>query len=184
MRPVLVISALGVAGLSLAGCGGKAPIAAPPPAVPIQLAPTTLGTDLALSEYAPARHTFAVAGKDSLVADGRLWQIRRGDTLVGTLQIATVKPSVSTARTRDRDAILQGIMTGSAFDTINVDNVTVATATAGDKNVYMWFGHNLFEVMQLKSTKLDPETVLHDVISFQEPSGLLLPASPSPQPSP
>lgn len=165
----------------LTGCGGGTRVTAAPAAVPAVLAPATIGAELGLAEYSPARHTFAVAGKDSLVADGRVWQIRRGATLVGTLQIATVKPTVHITRRKDRNAILSGVMTGSTFDVINVDDVSVATTTAGDKNVYVWFGRDLFEVMQLKGTQLDPDAVLHDVIHFQQSSGLLLTASSAPR---
>ena len=79
--------------LLVAGCGGGATLkAAAPAAVDPSLAPPVLaGQGLTLSEFLPARASFAKAGATSLVSDGRLWQLRQGSNLVGTLQISTVK---------------------------------------------------------------------------------------------
>lgn len=165
--------AISLVALAMAGgaCGGKAKTV-PPPAVPVELAPPTIAPDLTLSPYDKARKAFARAGSESLVADGRLWEIRKGPTLVGTLQISTVKPDeVSLAKTKQRKSILDTVMTGSSYDTIDVHGVQVSSATAGDKSLYVWFGTDLFEVLQVKSSKLNPEDVVTGVVDFQKASG-------------
>ena len=166
-----VVAAVTLASVAGACGGGKGKVVAPP-AVPVELAPPTIAPDLTLSPYDKARKAFARAGSESLVADGRLWEIRKGATLVGTLQISTVKPQdVSLAKSKQRKSILDTVMTGSAYDTIDVHGVQVASATAGDKSLFVWFGTNLFEVLQVKSTKLNPEDVVTGVVDFQKASG-------------
>ena len=144
-----------------------------PNSVPTELVPATLEGNLTLSEYLPARKAFAAAGTSSLVADGRVWAIRRGETLIGTLQISAVKTDVSLARAKDRKAILDGVMTGTAFETLDVGDIKVAASTAADRTMYVWFGPKVFEVLQLKGTKVDPDAVAADMIAFQQSTGKL-----------
>jgi hypothetical protein len=144
-----------------------------PNAVPLELVPPTLEGGLTVTEYQPGRNAFAQAGSDSLVADGRVWAIRRGETLVATLQISAVKNDVSVQDPDDRKAILQGVMTGTPYETIDVGDLKVAASTSADKNVYLWFGPKLFEVLQVKASKVDPDALAADVISFQQSTGKL-----------
>ena len=144
-----------------------------PNSVPLELVPPTLEDGLTVTEYQPGRNAFAQAGPESLVADGRVWAIRRGETLVGTLQISAVKHDVSVQDPKDRKAILQGVMTGTPYETIDVGDLKVAASTSADKNVYLWFGPNLFEVLQVKASKVDPDALAADVISFQQSTGKL-----------
>lgn len=150
----------------LAGCG-EVPLPPPPAAVPVELVPASLAPDLGISEFAGARSAFADAGETSLVADGRLWEIRRAATLIGTLQIATVKDDVSTADPEDRSDILAAVMTGASYETVDVGGVAVARASRADKTLFVWFGTNLFEVLQLKGTKVDPDAVVAGLITHQ-----------------
>ena len=168
-----------VLAVGLAGCGSAAPklVAAK---VPLRLVPATLPGGLNLAEYPADRKAFANAGKDSLVADGRLWEIHQGHLLVGTLEIATVITDVSLQDKGDRAQILDGAMVGAAPVSINVDGVGVAVASAPQRTMYVWFGHSVFEVLQLDDQRIDPEKVLTDVIDYQQGTGTL---SPLPLPS-
>lgn len=156
------------------GCGsGSTDRLVAPNSVPAGLVPPTLEGDLTLSEYMPARRAFAQAGPASLVADGRVWAIRRGETLVGTLQVSAVKHDVSLAKASDRQAILDGVMSGTSYQTLDVGNLKVIASTAADRSVYLWFGPNLFEVLQIKASKVDPDSVAGDMIAFQQSTGKL-----------
>jgi hypothetical protein len=164
-----------VALVLLAACGsdsGRRQLLVPN-AVPTELVPATLEGNLTLTEYEPARKSFAQAGVASLVSDGRVWAIRRGQTLVGTLQISAVKHDVSLSKTADHKAILDGVMTGTSYETIDVGETKVVASTAADRTLYLWFGRNLFQVLQLKGTKVDPDTVAADLIAFQQSTGKL-----------
>lgn len=167
----LLGAVVAVIAIGLAACGSGTTKIAAPARVPDGLVPATLTDGLNLSEYAAGRNAFARAGADSLVADGRVWELRRGATLVGALQISTVKPDVSVAKSSDRKAILDGVMQGTAVETIDVDGVRVASSTAADKTLFLWFGPGRFEVLQLKGTKVVPETILRQIIDFQRGRG-------------
>ena len=163
-----------VAATGLSACGTAAPklVAAK---VPLMLVPTTLPGGLNLAEYPGDRQAFANAGKDSLVADGRLWEIHQGHLLVGTLELATVVTDVSLVNRGDRSQILDGAMIGAVPLSIEVDGVGVAVSSAPERTLYVWFGHSVFEVLQLDDQRIDPETVLNDVIGYQQGTGLLSP---------
>lgn len=163
LLPVVLALAL-VAG----GCGGGgagAARSAPPPEVPVALVPPALGT-LTLTEDDQARDTFSKLGDRALVADGRLWQVRQGDRLVATLQVSTVKAKVDLAEPDQRNAIVRHILPGSRQE-IDVSGVTVWMSEANDKSVFVWFARDLFQVLQVKSTKLEPEAVVGDLVAYQ-----------------
>jgi len=155
---------------SLAACGDdEATIGVRPLAVATELAPAAVGGDLELYESTGDEivAAFANAGEESLVSDGRLWEIRKGARLVGALQISTVKPKVDLAEARRRDAIVDEVLVGS-YDRIRVGDVEVYTSAANDKVVYLWFGESLFQVLQLKGDELDHEQVLADLVEHQD----------------
>ena len=170
----LRVLALFVAAGAVSACGGSEPSTLVRPAgVPAGMVPATVADGLTMTEFAPARARFASAGETSLVADGRVWAIRKGQTLVGTLQISTVKPDVSVTKSEDRKAIVGGVMTGIAFETVDVGDTKVIASTAADKSLYLWFGPGLFEVLQVKSTKVDPDEIAAELIEFQQGTGRL-----------
>lgn len=156
--------------LVAAACGGgESTIGVRPAEVADDLAPAAVGEGLKLYESVTKEtvRAFANAGEESLVSDGRLWEIRKGARLVGALQIAAVKPKVDLAKARRRDAIVTDILIG-AYDRIRVGDVEVYTSEANDKVVYLWFGESMFQVLQLKGDELDHEKVLADVVDHQD----------------
>ena len=174
---VVLVLVLGACG----GGGGGASSAAPPPKVPLTLVPPSLSTGgLVLSEDGEARKAFTKLSDRALVADGRLWQIRQADRLVATLQVATVKAKVDLADADQRSTIVEHILPGTRQE-IEVNGQTVAMSDANDKTVYVWFGRDLFQVLQVKSTKIDPEAVVTELVGYQvaSPDWRALPAPPS-----
>ena len=169
MRTTAIACVL-VALLAACGSGGSNALVEPA-SVPTDMVPATLGEGLTVHEFSAARSRFASAGDSSLVADGRVWAIRRGQTLVGTLQVSTVKPDVSVADKDDRKAIVGGVMTGISYETVQVGDTAVIASTAADKSLYLWFGSNLFEVLQVKSTKVEPDEIAAELIEFQQATG-------------
>ena len=117
------------------------------------------------ADKATAR-AFADAGERSLQADARLWELRQSDRLVGALQITTVVPKLDLAREEDRTSLLRQIMPGTV-NQLEVGDQPVWGTTSNDKVVYLWFGKGLFQVLQLKGSRLEPEKVLSDVLAFQ-----------------
>lgn len=175
---VALVMLASIAGLVPAGaCGRQEAVAVPPRAVPVkivpaQLPPTDDGPPLTLSEYKPAVARIASAGDRSMVDDGRVWEIRRGSTLVGALQVSTLKSRVDVARADQRRKLAALVLSGSV-QRISVSGVEVIASQTTDKVVYLWFGNQLFEVLQIKGAGIQPEAMLKGILDFQRPSGEL-----------
>ena len=158
---LLVASACGSGDASTTDLG-------PPARVAEELVPSSLlGEQLSVPLYTGEEGTeaFADAGDATLVADGKLWELRQGDTLVGVLQISTVKRRVDLGDAGQRRAILS-ILSGGV-KRVEILGVTVSFAETEDQVRYLWFGADFFEVLTLKSSKVEPEDVLTDLIEFQ-----------------
>lgn len=149
------LTAIVVLLLAPAACGSDGPPPAPP-AVEAALAPPALLEDLALYENADKRTVtaFANPGKNTLVADGKIWEIRRADRLIGTLQISTVLPKVDLTDRRERDAIAQQIVSGEVLR-LRINDVEVYSTVVNDKATFLWFGLDVIEVVQLKDKALE-----------------------------
>ncbi|MEY2473769.1 MAG: hypothetical protein QOK28_3098 [Actinomycetota bacterium] len=168
-----------VAACLLAACGqasdGLAAAATAPTIAPGLIPPSLHGGQLGTYEYAKAGKGFAKAGPKSLVGDGKLWEIRRSARLVGTIQISTLLPKVKVSSARDRGAIVAQLMPGQ-LTKLAVGGTEVFTSAAPDKTTYLWFGNQLFELLQLKTTvgtQLDAagaESVVRELIDFQSPT--------------
>ena len=168
MRRVCTLVAVAVLATACGGGGGDAAVA--PLAVDLALAPEEVGTDLTLYETRDEEtvRAFANAGDRTLVADGRIWEIRRADRLIGTLQISTVTPEIDLRDDDTRDALVRQIIPG-AQSSIRIGDTEVFTSTVEERAVFLWFGARLFEVLQLKDSKIeDFEAIATQVIEHQE----------------
>ena len=167
--------ALALAG-SAAACGHGShptrPLAVPLQIVPKQLPGKTGDPALTLDEYKPGADQIASAGKRSMISEGRVWQIRRGTTLVGALQVSTLKPRIDVTSAKQRDSLAGLVMSGTVQH-IQLAGVDVVMARTADKIIYLWFGDQMFEVLQLKGAGIDPEGMLKSILDFQKPSGAL-----------
>jgi hypothetical protein len=170
-------AALAIVACVFAACGqssdGVAAGTRTPTVAPNLVPPSLHQGQLGTYEYAKAAKGFAKAGPKSLVADGKLWEVRRSARLVGTIQIATLRPKVKVGSARDRSAIVAQLMPGQ-LTKLAVGGTEVFSSAAPDKTTYLWFGNQLFELLQLKTTagtQLDAtsaEDVLRELIEFQE----------------
>lgn len=164
LRAVAVVLAVLVA-----ACGGGSDDNAAPERVPTDLVPTRLLSDTlgVIENRDPTTlETFANAGPTSLVADTRVWEIRRGDRLVATLQMSTVLPKVDLLDEEVRERFAGQLILGQS-SRIRSGDVEVFTATVNDKTILLWFASNLFQVMQTKDRELEPEDLLAELIEYQ-----------------
>ena len=168
-RSARVASLVVAASLLASGCGGSKGTTAPP-AVNAALAPVAVLDDLKLYENTDKStvRAFANAGETSLVADGKIWEIRRADRLVGTLQISTVLPTVDLTDERERDAIVGQIVNGDVVR-LRINSVEVYSTVISDKATFLWFGLDVLEVMQIKDRALKDryEEVATQIIDHQ-----------------
>lgn len=172
LRAVLaaVVALVVVTAAAACGGGGGDAQSAPPPEVPVELVPASLvGGTLTLSEDDQAQKAFSELSDRALVADGRLWQVRQGDRLVATLQVTTMKTKVDLTDDGQRRSIVRHILPGTRQE-IDVAGVPVAVSDTGDKTVFVWFGRELLQVLQVKTTTLDPAAILDDLVGYQTKS--------------
>lgn len=158
-----------VLGAACAGADGDPLPSGSPPQVPEGLVPDSLAIgDLRVRPYGgeEAQKAFAEAGEEALVADGKLWEIREGETLVGVLQISTLKNRVDLTEEDSREAILRGVLAGGTRS-IEVQGMTVFLSETEDQTKYLWFGRRLFEVLTIKASRVEPEPVLEELLRFQ-----------------
>lgn len=156
-----VMCVLAVSGAVTACGGGQKP--PPPIAVDAALAPEAVAPgNLKLFENTDTstRKAFADAGQTALFADGRLWEIRRADRLVGTLQISTVVDKVDLRKSKTRNDIVAQILTAPIR--IRVHDVEVSATAAEDHGSYVWFGRHIVEILTLKGVK---DAKLDDVLA-------------------
>ena len=176
--PGFLALALAVA-IGAGACGGSANASTKTAkAVPTSIVPATMDIgggpngQFTLAEYGDAKSQFAHAGARSLVADGRLWEVRQGPTLVGTLQVSTLKPTVHVAKWKHRTQ-LAGLILPGAYTTITVSKVDVYATHDDQLTTYLWFGDQMFEVLQLKARGFQPEAVLRATLDQQIPTHAL-----------
>lgn len=155
----------------LAACGDDDVAVVPPPAVDEALTPAEIegGERLRLVENTddPTRDAFANGGESSLMADGRLWELRRAERLVGTLQITTLLPTVDLLDDSRRAGIVRGVMGGSGTRT-RIGDVEVHATERFDRAQYVWFGIGVVQILTVREEgEIDAEAVLRGVLDHQ-----------------
>ena len=152
-----------------AGCAKPAPPVPDP--VPAVLAPATvLGGDLQLYQNTSPETVAAFHQDDSLslISDGKMWEIRRNDRLVGTLEIVTLKPSVDVTRTSVREHLTSPILVG-ATSSLRLAGQEVDTVTRDDGvSTLVWFGKGLMEIVQLKDHEVTGPELAQAIIEYQQ----------------
>lgn len=151
-------------GLSACGSHPAAPIVAPP--VPETSVPPRVdasgGLAVVPNRTSEIGQAFRSVGKTSLVTDGKVWEVRQGDRLVGLLELASLRARADTRKEADRRAIRQQILPGEPAE-LDFGGVPVYQTSDGTRSVYLWFGRQVFGALQLKG-KIDPDAVANELI--------------------
>lgn len=109
----------------------------------------------------------ANAKATTLTSDTRVWEIRRGQRLVATLQVSSVLPKVDLLDEDVRDRFVGQVIPGQV-SRIRTGDVEVFTKSIDDKTTYLWFGSEIFEILQTKDRELQPEKLLAAVVAYQD----------------
>jgi hypothetical protein len=172
-RLAVVVAMTLAAALGVGACGGGGDDqagAVTPSRVPDDLvAPTYLDEGLLAIENTDeaTQDALANARDTTLAADTRIWEIRRGQRLVATLQISTVLPKVDLLDEDVRDRFVGQVIPGQV-SRLRTGDVEVFTTSVDDKTTYLWFGSELFQILQTKDRALEPEALLAAVVSYQD----------------
>lgn len=170
-RWVWRVVTVGLLAVSVGACGDDAPVVKPM-AVPDDMVPPQVqNAQYAFyeSELPQVKNAFVNAGANSLVADGRLYELRKADRLVGVLQLSTLAPELDLADEKHRNQIVSQIMP-TVRDRITVGDVQVFTSNANNKTVFLWFEQDMFNLLTIKpgsEDQLDAEGVLTEVLDHQ-----------------
>lgn len=157
--------------VALGGCGNDRVEVVAPAAVPPGLVPASVQSNsyaFYKSELPGVQDAFANAGPNSVAADGELWELRKGDRLVGALQLTTLLPEVDLTDEDHRNQILRQLLP-TARDQVVIDDVNVWISESGTKSVYLWFGSDMYALMTLKAGSeddLDSDQVLTEVVTY------------------
>jgi hypothetical protein len=161
------LAGVGIAvALALVGCGNGDGPPIRVPAIPEAVVPASLesaGLTIHANRSDEIDEAFASVGPRSLVVDGQLWEIRQGDRLVGALELASLEPRADTRKAKDREAI-HGILPTEPAE-LDFFGTPVYQAKDGAFSIYLWFGRQLFGVLQLKGD-LDPDVVADELITI------------------
>jgi hypothetical protein len=173
-RVALVLAVLGAASGACGGHGLSATCRAGSgrTAVPVApgLVPTSVvGGALTVSEDPGARKSLDKAGHDGLLADGRLYTIRKGTTLVAALQVSTVKPKIDLSCQGNRRSIVTSVLPVGR-QTVDIEHTRVITARISEKTVFVWFTRDFFEILQVKGAAVRPDDIAHELIQRQRVS--------------
>jgi hypothetical protein len=104
----------------------------------------------------------------TLVDEGGLWEIRRKDRLIGTLQLETVKGDVNLHKRSVRDQITDPLLVGARSD-IRLSGQEVSSVEGeGGLSTLVWFGDHLLVVLQVKDTLVEGPTLAQALIDFQQ----------------
>ncbi len=152
----------------LGACGDATTAVVAPKSVDAALVPTKVHNNaFGFHETElPVKKVFAEVGPESLAADGRLWELRKADRLVGVLQLTTLLPEVDLLDMPQRDAIVKQLLP-TGRDRFEIGDVAVWSSQNQGKTSYLWFGRGLFALMTVKpgaNDALEPEVVLGDVL--------------------
>jgi len=167
LRPALVAPLL--VALLLTGCQDDTPAA--PRSVPTALAPASvLGGSLGLylNTMSGTQAAFRQNGKNSLIDEGQLWEIRRKDRLIGTLEIATVKPDVNLAKDDVREQFTSPILVGARNDIRVLGQEVELVQSEGGLSTLIWFGKGLFLVLQVKDQVVTGTDLAQAIIEYQQ----------------
>lgn len=165
LLPALLL--LTAAGLGACG-GGKSDAVGPPPAIPSSAVPTDMqvggGLTVRPNTSKEVTRAFRVAGDRSLAKDGQVWELRLGSQLVGVLQLTSLNDRVDTRKAADRLAVRREILAGVETE-FEVATTPVWTAKDDGRGTYVWFGRQLFGVLQVKSLQFESDDAATELVT-------------------
>jgi len=162
-RRVVVAAAALVLGAGACGSPPK-PLVAPP--IPEAAVPAALdaagGLTLQPDATKDVQRAFRSVGPTSLVKDGRVWEVRQGDRLLGLLELASIGRRADTRKESDRQAMRRQILVGEPAE-LDFSGVPVYETTDGTLSTFVWFGRQMLGTLTLEG--VDADAVSNDLVT-------------------
>lgn len=136
--------------------------------LPARLAPappTTLGGFRFVREPS-AEARYKAAGDDSLVAEGRVFTVRHGSVVQGSLQVVALDPVVRKAT--DVQTLVEDSL-GGTFTTRRIGTYRVRVAQTPEQQVFLWFAtdQRTMEIFVARAGFKQAESLVRQVLGFQ-----------------
>jgi hypothetical protein len=94
-----------------------------------------------------------------------VWELRKADRLVGTIELVTLDPTRADTRDAgDRSDIRAQILAGTQSQ-LDFDGMPVWAAKDGDRELYVWYGRQVLGVLQVKADELDADETVTQVVT-------------------
>lgn len=154
--------------LLLTACASPAKVVAPKgPVLPARITPDTLG-DFAFHQEPDMEAVFEKAGDASLVTGGSIHTIRRGNEILGYIEVAEFKPAYKATNRDVREGVLDTIGNGR-FELGRLGGEYVHVQTSAEQRFYLWFSNNgsYFELLVAKKGFEEAERLFPALLAFQ-----------------
>lgn len=164
---IVVIAAVG--GLVLTRTRGE-PATLAQPVLPTRTVPAKLG-DLVFKREPSLEASFARAGSTSLVNPGVIYSIRRGDEVLGSIQLAPFKAEFVQSD-EDLDDVRSGVVRGignGTFTPLRAGTDVVLSQRGLRTGLYLWFAPDTsyFELLVAGKEMQQPELVMAALLAYQ-----------------
>lgn len=167
-RRVAAAAAAAAASITAGSCvSAHASVPATAMTYPSRLVPARIGT-YAVTEEPALSANYAKAKGDSMVQSGRVFAVRSGASIQGTVQVALFKPGVDLRRSDLQRDVEDGIGAGVAV-TRRYGLVRVRALRLPEQQMFLWFppDHNVMELFIMRKSFNDAERVVDSIISYQ-----------------
>jgi hypothetical protein len=137
----------------------------PSPLMPVRVGAYTLRAEPKLA----AKYDTVKNKGDVMVQDGRVYTVRSGDVIQGSIQVALFKPDANLMRDKGlRRDVEDGLQAGTAV-THHIGLIRVRALTLPEQHMYLWFppNHNVMELFVMRKTFLDSQSVVDSIIRYQ-----------------
>jgi hypothetical protein len=136
--------------------------------VPGRVAPARVG-EVELRPEPTVEKAFAEAGPSTILAEGRLLSVRRGDDLEGSLQVAAFKPGITAAEGRVRRAVVRSIGRGQ-FRLTRIGSLRAYVLDLPEQRFLLWFPPDgrTYDLLVTRSTFDQADRLLTQVVAYQQ----------------
>jgi hypothetical protein len=169
-RRAVAVAAAGAMAVSSSCAQAPHEAAATTVRFPTPLMPARVGAYELRLEPKLAKNYDTVKNKaDVMVQEGRVFTIRSGEVIQGSVQVALFKPDANLIRDKGlRRDVEDGLQAGTSV-THHLGLIQVRDLTLPEQHMYLWFppDHNVMELFVMRKTFRDAQQVVDSIIEYQ-----------------
>jgi transglutaminase-like putative cysteine protease len=149
-------------------CAPGAPRAESPIRFPDPLVPERV-LDFPLEHQQAVESEYAKPGSAALVSRGKVFTVRKGPSIQGSVQISLLKPDVDGRAWQVRRSIERNIGPSEGFRTIRFGTVRLRAIELAEQRIFLWFPPdvNAMELFIMRKGFAEAEAVVLELIRYQ-----------------